>query len=588
MTMSLRNNCLGSPNRNSGGAATLVRHAEPTNIVFHQSLLAAEVTMKINRRHNMNTTLTTATGRLRAIGRLSRLVCLPVIALLVALPSSFGQTASPSPGGQTQINTTATEPAEAEPRLSAEELDSLVGPIALYPDSLLIQVLAASTYPLEVVQVKQWMDKNRNLKDKALIEAVGQQGWDPSVQGLAAFPAIVEKLANNVQWTTDLGNAFLAQESDVMDAVQRLRTRAQENGTLKTNDKQKVSAETTSEGKQAITIEPAQREVVYVPTYNTQYVYRDSGSSGYSRYSDDSDYSGSSGSDSGYSYAAYAVGAATGYYWGHYNWRDRYGEINYKNYYNNNRYNYGSNNKVNNSGNYNSNNKVNNSGNNNWNNKVNNSGNNNWSNQLNKLNGSDKGTGRWQHDPSHRGNAPYSNRDLSNRFGQGNNRLSQGTGTRASQGPGTNAANQLARGNRPSQLARANPGNQLGRGNLSRLAGSGGSASTRLANGGLPNRVGNRVPSNWPSTARGGAFGPANGDFARAFSGRGAQSMGPQGAFRGGPPAGLRAGGPPMGGGFRGGLPGGGFPGGGPPMGGLPAGGPPLGGAPPPPPPPMP
>jgi hypothetical protein len=531
----------------------------------------------------MNTTLKTATGGLDAIVRFTRLVCLPAIALLAAFSSSFAQTATPPPDGQTQINTTATEPAEAEPKLSADELDSLVGPIALYPDPLLIQVLAASTYPLEVVQLKQWLDEHKKLKDKALTEATAQQNWDPSVQALAAFPVVVNKLANKIQWTTDLGNAFLAQESDVMDAVQRLRAKAQENGALKSNDKQKVATETTDDGEQAIAIEPAQRDVIYVPTFNTEYVYRDSGSSGYS---DNSDYSGYSGSSSGddYSYIGYALAAAYGSYWGYYNWRDRYGEVNYKNYYNN-RYNYNSNNKVNNSGNGNWSNKVNNSGNNNWSNKVNNSGNSNWSNQLNKLNGSE-GTGRWQHDPSHRGNAPYANRDLANRFGQGNSRLSQGAGTRASQGLGTNAANQLARGNRPSQLAGAKQGNQIARGNLSRPLGSSAGPSTRPPNGGAPNRVGNRIPSNWPNGTRGGAFGPSNGNLARAFSGRGAQSMGPQGAFRGGPPAGLRAGGPPMGGGFRGGPPGGGFPGGGPPMGGLPAGGPPMGGAPPPPPPP--
>jgi hypothetical protein len=517
----------------------------------------------------MKTTLKTAKETLSAIVRFSRLVCLPALALLAALSSSFAQTATPPPDGQTQINTTATDPAEAEPKLSADGLDSLIGPIALYPDPLLMQVLAASTYPLEVVQLKQWMDKNKKLKGQALVEAVAQQNWDPSVQGLAAFLALVEKLANDIQWTTDLGNAFLAQESDLMDAVQRLRVKAQENGVLKTNDEQKVSAETTSDGTQAITIEPASREVVYVPTYSTEYVYRDSGSSGSSGYSGSSDYysgySGYSGSGSGYdySYVGYAVAAAYGSYWGYYNWRDRYAEVNYKNYYNS-RYNYNSNNK------------------------VNNSGNNNWSNQLNKLNGNDKGTGRWQHDPSHRGSAPYGNRDLANRFGQANNRLAGGAGNRASQGPGANAANQLAKGNRPSQLARANPGNQLGRGDLARPPGSGARPTMGPPNGGAPNRVGNRIPSNWPNGSKGGGFGPSNGNLARAFSGRGAQSVGPQGGFRNGPAAGLRAGGPPMGGGFRGGPPGGGLPGGGPPMGGLPAGGPPMGGAPPPPPPPAP
>ena len=162
-----------------------------------------------------------------------------------------------------------------------------------------------------------------------------------------------------------------------------------------------------------------------------------------------------------------------------------------------------------------------------------------------------QGQGAWQHNPTHRGNAPYGNRDLANRFGQDNNRLSGGAGNRASQPATARATNQLAQGNRFSQPTSANAGNQLARNNLSRPTG-GARPSTRPSNVGAPNRVGNRVPSNWPSTARGGAFGPSNGDLARAFSGRGAQSMAPS---RMGPPQGLRAGGPPMGGGFRGGPP---------------------------------
>ena len=173
------------------------------------------------------------------------------------------------PDGQTQINTTATDPSEAEPQLSADGLASLVAPIALYPDALLIQVLAASTYPLEVVQLKQWLDENKKLNGNALAEAVAQQNWDPSVQALAAFPAVVEKLANNIQWTTDLGNAFLAQESDLMDAVQGSgqRHRRTAHSSLTTN--RPLLPKRLRTAARPITIEPAQREVVYVPTYNT-------------------------------------------------------------------------------------------------------------------------------------------------------------------------------------------------------------------------------------------------------------------------------------------------------------------------------
>src|SRR6201997_1115108 len=131
-------------------------------------------------------------------------------------------------------------------KIPPEQLDSLVAPIALYPDPLLAQTLAASTYPLEIIQLQQWLEKNKNLKDKALADAVAKQPWDPSVQALAALPDVVKRLAGDIQWTTDLGNAFLAQQSDVMDAVQRMRAKADSKGTLKTSSQQRV--ETRSEG----------------------------------------------------------------------------------------------------------------------------------------------------------------------------------------------------------------------------------------------------------------------------------------------------------------------------------------------------
>jgi Protein of unknown function (DUF3300) len=502
----------------------------------------------------MNTTFKTETLALREIARFFLLVSFLAFALLSAVAVCFAQTPTrvASPAVQTQNNTAATELPEGEPAptIPPEELESLVAPIALYPDPLLIQVLAASTYPLEIVQLKQWLDENKKLTGKALADAVAQQNWDPSVQALAAFPGVVQKFANKIQWTTDLGNAFLAQESDVMDAVQRLRAKAQANGALKTNDKQMVSTETLDDGTRAITIEPAQREVVYVPTYKTEVVYRDSGSSGYSDYSDSSGYSGYSGyssssgsSDDDYSYAGYYLAAAYGAaasYWGYYNWRDRSAEVNYDNYYNN-RYNQ------------------------NWNNKVNN-----WSKKANNWNGSQgnkfsqrptEGTGKWQHDPSHRGNAPYGDRNLANRFGQASNRPS-----------GSSLSN------RPSQLAKTSAPTQAARGTLSRAPG-GARSSMRAPNAGAANRIGNRMPANSPAGARGGAFSAPKGDFARATSARGAQSLRPPGGFRGGAPGGR--GGPP--GGFRGGPPGGGFRGG-PPMGGFGGGGPPMGAPPPPPP----
>ena len=132
---------------------------------------------------------------------------------------------SPWPGPQT-----AATPTSSAPRIPDDQLDSLVAPIALYPDPLLAQTLVASTYPLEIVQLQQWLRKNPDLKDKALADAVAKQPWDPSVQAMAALPEVVKRLADDIQWTTDLGNAFLAQQSDVMDAVQRMRKKATDDG----------------------------------------------------------------------------------------------------------------------------------------------------------------------------------------------------------------------------------------------------------------------------------------------------------------------------------------------------------------------
>ena len=112
------------------------------------------------------------------------------------------------------------------PLLSPDQLDNLVAPVALYPDPLLGQVLAASTYPLEIVEAQQWLQQNGNLQGAQLVDAAKQQNWDPSVQALVAFPDALQLLSNDVRWTTDLGNAFLAQQADVMSAVQTMRARA--------------------------------------------------------------------------------------------------------------------------------------------------------------------------------------------------------------------------------------------------------------------------------------------------------------------------------------------------------------------------
>src|SRR5712672_4763833 len=171
-----------------------------------------------------------------------------------------------------EMTTTTTPDTEQAPKLPNDQLDSLVAPIALYSDPLLAQTLAASTYPLEVIQLQQWMAKNPDLKDKALADAVSKQPWDPSIQGLVAYPDVVTRMADNIQWTTDLGNAFLAQQSDVMDAVQRMRAKAQDTGNLKSSEQQKVETKVI-ESKSVIVVEQANPQVVYVPSYDPVVVY---------------------------------------------------------------------------------------------------------------------------------------------------------------------------------------------------------------------------------------------------------------------------------------------------------------------------
>jgi len=161
---------------------------------------------------------------------------------------------------------------QAVPKIPDDQLNSLVAPIALYTDPLLGQVLVASTYPLEIIQLQQWLEKHKDLKGNALVAAVEKEDWDPSIQGLAALPDAVKQLAENIKWTTDLGNAFLAQQSDVMDAVQRMRMKAKGAGNLKSNEQQKVETKTI-ESKTVVVIQQANPQVVYVPVYNPVVVF---------------------------------------------------------------------------------------------------------------------------------------------------------------------------------------------------------------------------------------------------------------------------------------------------------------------------
>src|SRR5213594_945093 len=166
----------------------------------------------------------------------------------------------------------AQQPAEESVKIPADQLDALVAPIALYPDPLLSQTLVASTYPLEIMQLQQWLQKNKGLSEKALADAFAKQPWDPSIQAMAALPQVVKRLADDIQWTTDLGNAFLAQQSDVMDAVQRMRKKAQDTGNLESTEQQKVETKVI-ESKSVIVVEQADPQVVYVPSYDPVVVY---------------------------------------------------------------------------------------------------------------------------------------------------------------------------------------------------------------------------------------------------------------------------------------------------------------------------
>jgi len=156
--------------------------------------------------------------------------------------------------------------------LAPEALESLVAPIALYPDSLLSQVLVASTYPLELVEAQQFIDQSKGLSGTDLVDAAKKQTWDPSIQALIPFPDVIKRLNSDIRWTTDLGNAFLAQQNDVMAAVQRLRAKAKDSGKLVDTQQEKVVVD-NQDGKTAIEIQPTDPQVVYVPTYNPGYFW---------------------------------------------------------------------------------------------------------------------------------------------------------------------------------------------------------------------------------------------------------------------------------------------------------------------------
>jgi len=153
--------------------------------------------------------------------------------------------------------------------MSNEELQSLLAPIALYPDSLVAQILTAATFPDQVAIANYWLEQNKSLTGSALMQAVDKQSWDPSVKALSEFPSVLDNMAKNLTWTSSLGEAYHNQQSEVMAAIQTLRAQAKEKGTLKSSSQITV----VQQAPQTIVIQPANPQIVYVPQYNPTVVY---------------------------------------------------------------------------------------------------------------------------------------------------------------------------------------------------------------------------------------------------------------------------------------------------------------------------
>jgi hypothetical protein len=443
-----------------------------------------------------------------------------VLSTIVLVPGDTLGGMSPAPIWQA-----ATE--QQTTKIPPEQLDSLVAPIALYPDPLLAQCLSASTYPLELIQLQQWLEKNKGLKDKALADAVAKEPWDPSVQALAALPDVANRLANDIQWTTDLGNAFLAQQSDVMDAVQRMRKKAQDKGTLKTTEQQTVETRIV-EKKQVVVIEPSSPDVIYVPSYDPVVVW---GPAYYYPYPPIY-------YPAGY-YAAglalsFGVGMMMGAFWsGGWGWGCGWGNNNVT---------------INRNNNFNRNTNIGGGGRNNIGSgnrpgqlpsRGGNLGAGNRPSQL-PSGGGNLGAGnrpstlpasdQWQHNPAHRGGAPYRDRETANRFGgttRGDSLANRQAGARQQLGrQGGNVANRPGAGGVNNRIGSSAIGNRDGGG-------------TGLGNrsGGGPDRIGSRDLSRSGGGNRdafGGGSRGYDGSRARSSSGRGASSMGSRGGGFGG------------------------------------------------------
>jgi uncharacterized membrane protein YgcG len=214
---------------------------------------------------NMNVFQRAAAGsNILSISARQILACLLAVALLLPmLPQSVS-------AAQEQDAQAPAQPSQAPPytQQTADQLQQLVAPIALYPDSLVAQVLAASTFPAEIVEADRYVQANPDLKGDALAQAVDKQTWDPSVKALCAFPTVLGNMDKNISWTSSLGDAYYNQEQQVMDAIQVMRQKAQQAGNLKDTPQQTVQTQGSD-----IVIQPAQPDVVYVPAYDPWLVY---------------------------------------------------------------------------------------------------------------------------------------------------------------------------------------------------------------------------------------------------------------------------------------------------------------------------
>src|SRR3989475_1573821 len=188
-----------------------------------------------------------------------------ILLLCCSLVRFTAQAESFAPAGQSNEQQPAP-PAKQSP----QELQQLVAPIALYPDALVAQILAASTYPTEIVEADRWMQSHPNLKGDDLAKEVDKQPWDPSVKALTQFPSVLENMDKNLSWTSSLGDAYVNQQQAVTDAVQAMRQQARKAGQLNSNEQENV----TTQGN-TIVIQPANPDVVYVPAYDPWLVYGD-------------------------------------------------------------------------------------------------------------------------------------------------------------------------------------------------------------------------------------------------------------------------------------------------------------------------